>query len=102
MQKRTRKPKRIVMYEGDVAAAEAVTFQTVTGTNRAGKQTTKKIKIAINAQGSPSTETPTTGPSQEIDDNSFNDVEMPDDMPIIGSKPRKVRLHNEYCPQKMI
>lgn len=99
MQKRPRKPKRTVMYEGDVEAADAVTFQTVTRTNRAGKQSTKKIKIAINAQCSQATETPPAGPSQEIDGNNFNDVEMPDDMPIIASKPRKVRLH-KYCGHK--
>ena len=96
--------KREIMYEGDVDAAECVTFETETYTTRTGKQKTRKIKVPLSLPGTePRNEaTPGAGPPQNSDHYVPHDVEMTDNATNTHPKPKKVRILRHRIPINII
>ena len=79
--------KRKIMLDDSIEAAEAITFQTETQTKK-GRKYDKKVAIALWPQGEESTQTPHTRSSQYED----NYAGMPDSVPSMTGRPRKVRI----------
>lgn len=83
------------MYENDVDAAEFVTFEDVTVTTRAGNTMTKRVKVALDQQESQSGQIPIVGSSHPTPADCFEDgIAEADQVPMVPSKPRKVRSMN--------
>ena len=88
-----RKNNRTVMFESDIDAAEAVTFQDVIVTSKGGRTQTKRLKVDLNPR--PYEATPTAEQSQELEGSFANDIEtgepLPDAVPVQEPRRRKVR-----------
>jgi hypothetical protein len=100
--KPTKRRKKNTMHEDDADAAEFVTHRNETFTNKAGKKRSKKVKIPLFPQASGSGQTPTASASQIPEDYVPNDVDMPEDVPMVGPKPRKVSIDWCQVPRNII
>jgi hypothetical protein len=93
----TNKKKRTMLMEGDIDAAEAVTFKNVTVTSKGGITQTKRIRVDLN----PRIHEATT-PAVELEGSFANDIEvcesMPDAVPVSDPMHRKVR-GRRCCPE---
>lgn len=94
--------RRNILVEGDVDAADAVTFKKVTTTTRSGKQKTTTVKVALLPEESQPAQTPPPGPSHHEVDYTLNDVDMPDAEPIADPKQRKVRVWIDLILQMLL
>ena len=80
------------MLDDSIEAAEAITFRNETQTKK-GRKYDKKVAIALWPQGEESTQTPHPRSSQYEDDYDQHDTGMmPDSVPRMTSRPRKVRI----------
>ena len=81
------------MFESDIDAAEAVTFQDVIVTSKGGRTQTKRLKVDLNPR--PYEATPTAKQSQELEGSFANDIEtgepLPNAVPVQEPRCRKVR-----------
>ena len=78
------------MHWDDVDAAQFVTYEDVTVTNRAGKVQTKRMKVPLYPRESESGSTAGPGPFHDQGDYVLHDVDGADEVPIGDPKPRKV------------
>ena len=86
------------MLDDLIEAAEAITFRTETQTKK-GRKYDKKVAIALWPQGEESMWTPYTRSSQ-YEDNYEHDAGMPDSVPNMTGRPRKVRIYRDSIPSK--
>ena len=87
-----KKNKRTVMFESDIDAAEAITFQDVIVTSKGGRTQTKRVKVDLNPrvnEGTPSEEQ-----SEGAGGSFANDIEMEDPMPdaVPVQEPRRHKV----------
>jgi hypothetical protein len=84
------KKKRTILMEGDIDAADTVTFKNVTVTSKGGITQTKRIRVDLYPHVREA-----TPPAVEPEGPFANDIEMLDSMPdaVLVSEPRhrKVR-----------
>ena len=80
------------MYENDMDAAQFVTFEEVVVNSRTGNTMTKRVKVVVNLEESDSANILVVGTSHPTNDHIFeSSVDGADHVPVVASKPRKVK-----------
>ena len=87
------KKKHTVMFESDIDAAEAITFQNVTITSKTGRTQTKRVKVDLNPRVHEPPPLPEQSPRPEGPFGGDIEMEglMPDAVPVQELRRRKVR-----------